>query len=589
MKTNYRIAIALFVAVAIIIFVDALNNTSVSNNGGAPAGRTGSPGDGGLTCAISGCHLPGPAPSVMAGWITSNIPASGYVPGSTYTITATATRPGHVEFGFEISPQNAVGTLLGTLVVTNITEMQLVGANKYITHKLAGTSGPTGSKTWNFNWIAPAAGTGNVTFYGAFNVTNNNNASTGDTIYTSTLVVSECAVPAQPAAITGNTPVCPGSLQSYSVPAVSGATSYTWTLPSGWTGTSTTNSISATAGTISGNITVTANNSCGASVMRTLAVTVNNISVSFLTVNVDCNGGNNGSANAIPAGGSNPYNFQWSNAASSSSIFNLTAGTYTVTVTDAIGCTKTASVTITEPPLLTACPPSSISICSGDSVQISCCSGSGGTPPYSYSWSPSVDLSSSSICNPVAFPSSTTIYTIVITDAHGCTASSSFTITVNPLPPTPVISVSADTLYSNVPGQFAYQWYINGSPIPSAILDYYVTTTPGNYTVVAITIEGCSSSSSPFPYFPTAIENIIPEATPIVYPNPANGFLFIDASEEWKGSFIRIFDVTGHLLLSLRLTETKNQIDISSLDKGIYILLGQTDKGKFIRCFAVMR
>src|SRR5204863_8988529 len=109
-------------------------------------------------------------------------------------------------FGFEISPQSITGTLLGTLMITNTTETQLVGANKYVTHKLAGTTG-AGSKTWNFNWTAPVAGTGNVTFYGAFNVANNSGNSSGDTIYKSTLVVSECIVPAQPGTITGNTTV----------------------------------------------------------------------------------------------------------------------------------------------------------------------------------------------------------------------------------------------------------------------------------------------------------------------------------------------------------------------------------------------
>ena len=588
MKTNYKIPVVLFFVAVALIFIDALNNPTISNNAGAPAGRTGSPGDGGLTCAISGCHLPGPTPATMAGWITSNIPGTGYVPGSTYTITATATRPGHVEFGFEISPQNNAGTLLGTLVVTNSTETQLVGANKYITHKLAGTSGPSGTKTWNFNWTAPVAGTGTVTFYGAFNVTNSNNNSSGDTIYKSTLVVSECAVPAQPSAITGNATVCPGSSQNYSVSAVAGATGYTWTLPSGWTGSSTTNSISVTAGTTSGNITVTANNACGASTVRILSVTVNNVAVSFSQTNVNCFGGNNGSATANPTGGSNPYSFLWSNLSSSATISNLSVGTYTVTVTDAIGCTKTASVTITEPSLLTACSPTSTSICQGDSIQLGCCSGSGGTPPYTYAWSPASSLISTSVCDPVAFPNSSVSYTVLISDAHGCTATSSTTITVNPSPGIPVITQNGDTLFSSITGPYVYQWYINGSPVPGGTSDHYVTLTPGNYTVVIMTLDGCTSASSPYPYFPTGIlrpaENMIS-----VYPNPAKGFLFVDVSNEWKNHFMDIRDVSGHVVLKFRLTELRNQIDLSSLDNGVYFIYGETGKGKIAKRFAVMR
>ena len=589
MKVNHRIVISFFVVAAAFILIDAFNNQSISNNGGAPAGRTGSPGDGGLTCAISGCHLPGPAPAAMAGWITSNIPGTGYVPGSTYTITATATRPGHVEFGFEISPQNAIGTLLGTLVVTNTIEMQLVGANKYITHKLAGTSAPGGTKTWNFNWIAPAAGTGNVTFYGAFNASNNNNSNTGDTIFTSTLLVSECAVPAQPSAIAGNTPVCAGSAQNYSVSAVAGATSYTWSLPAGWTGSSTTNSISVTAGTSSGNITVTANNACGASIVRTITVTVNNIAVSITPTHLTCFAANNGSAMAFPSGGSSPYGFLWSNSSISSTISNLPSGTYTVTVTDAIGCTKTASVIITEPPFLTACPPSSISICQGDTVLLGCCSGSGGTPPYSYDWSPFIDLSSATICNPSAFPVVSTVYTVLITDANGCTATSSVTIQVNPLPGTPVITQSSDTLYSNAPGPFSYQWFINGNPIPGAFLDYYVTTTPGNYTVVVTTIEGCTSSSAPYPYFPTDAQSSFQGNIVSLYPNPGNGFLYIDAGAEWTNHFIYIRDLTGHLILKTKLTGLKNKIDLTALDNGIYVLYAESGNQKFIQRFAVVR
>src|SRR6185436_7418712 len=123
-----------------------------------------------------------------------------------------------------VSPQSITGILLGTLIITNTVETQLVGANKYVTHKFAGTSG-SGSRTWNFNWTAPVAGTGNVTFYGAFNCANNSGNSAGDTIYKSTLVVSECTVLAQPGTITGNSTVCAGSSQNYSIAVVPGALS----------------------------------------------------------------------------------------------------------------------------------------------------------------------------------------------------------------------------------------------------------------------------------------------------------------------------------------------------------------------------
>jgi hypothetical protein len=85
---------------------------------------------------------------------------------------------------------------------------------------------------------------------------------------------SGCTLPAQPGAITGNTTVTSGTSQTYSIAAVSGATSYTWTLPSGWSGSSTSTSITATAGSTGGTISVKANNACGSGSSRSLTVTV---------------------------------------------------------------------------------------------------------------------------------------------------------------------------------------------------------------------------------------------------------------------------------------------------------------------------
>lgn len=85
--------------------------------------------------------------------------------------------------------------------------------------------------------------------------------------------------PAQPGAIVGINPVCSGTTNDYWITLVSGATGYTWSLPTGWTGTSSTTAtiaqISATVGSVSGNVSVTADNPCGSSPPRTIAVTVN--------------------------------------------------------------------------------------------------------------------------------------------------------------------------------------------------------------------------------------------------------------------------------------------------------------------------
>jgi len=124
--------------------------------GGAPASVTGSPGDG-ANCTK--CH--GGTASKTAGLITSNIPVAGYVAGQTYQITATNNIAGSGNYGFEVSPQNTAGIQLGTLVAGTGSKL-VSGGTKYITQ-----SNASATKSWTFSWIAPAAGTGQVTFYGA--------------------------------------------------------------------------------------------------------------------------------------------------------------------------------------------------------------------------------------------------------------------------------------------------------------------------------------------------------------------------------------------------------------------------------------
>ncbi|HPK06152.1 MAG TPA: choice-of-anchor D domain-containing protein, partial [Bacteroidales bacterium] len=93
-----------------------------------------------------------------------------------------------------------------------------------------------------------------------------------------TLAYNYCSsAPAQPGNISGNTSVCAGSTQTYSISPVTGATSYSWTLPSGWSGSSSSTSITTTAGSNGGTISVIAINNCGSSSPRTLNVSVNTV------------------------------------------------------------------------------------------------------------------------------------------------------------------------------------------------------------------------------------------------------------------------------------------------------------------------
>jgi len=142
-------------AVVAILFSAYKGNIGHYPNG-APAGYTGSPGDG-QDCTA--CH--GGDASNVSNWITSNIPSSGYLPGQTYNVTVTVTGSGSK--GFECSAQDMGGDAYGTFILGPGTE--LVGGGDYITQSSASSSNP---KIWTFQWTAPGAGSGNVIMYGAF-------------------------------------------------------------------------------------------------------------------------------------------------------------------------------------------------------------------------------------------------------------------------------------------------------------------------------------------------------------------------------------------------------------------------------------
>ncbi len=171
-----------------LLIVEGLKNEASTRNAGVPSGGyTGSPADG-VTCGNSNCH--NVSPTSKSGWITSDIPSSGYVPGQTYTITANPVKSGINKFGFEVTAEDNSQNKVGNIIITNTTETQTRNSGTSITHTGSGTSG-SGSKSWSFDWTAPSSGTGDVTFYGAFNATNGNNQPTGDEIFTSSLTVQE--------------------------------------------------------------------------------------------------------------------------------------------------------------------------------------------------------------------------------------------------------------------------------------------------------------------------------------------------------------------------------------------------------------
>ena len=310
----------------------------------------------------------------------------------------------------------------------------------------------------------------------------------------------------QPPALSGSTAAtaatCGQPNGSATVTPTGGTAPYTYSwAPSGGTG-------SSASGLISGGYTVTITDANGCTTTATVNVPNTGGPTASITAstNVSCFGGNNGSATATPSGGTGPYTYSWSPSGGTGATgTNLTAGSYTVTVTDANGCVTTASITITEPPLLTASASSSPVSCNGGNDGGASVTASGGVGPYGYSWAPSGGTGAS------ASGLTAGGYTVTVTDANGCTATASATVT-QPTAVTATITAStpvscfggnngsATVSAAGGIGPYTYNWAPSGGTGATA-----GGLTAGGYTVTVTDANGCTTTASVNITEPTAL------------------------------------------------------------------------------------
>ena len=179
-----NLLISLFV-VLICFFIVTISIADTMRSDGI-AGYTGSPGDGN-NC--TSCHSA--TPVSVNDWISSDIPGQEYVPGETYTFTAIATHTGASTLGFTLTCESEDETHAGNIIVTDVANTQLVGSSlEYLTNTELGITPESDSNTWAFEWTAPAEGTGNVSFYGAF-LAGDGGSSSGDETYLTSLTLTE--------------------------------------------------------------------------------------------------------------------------------------------------------------------------------------------------------------------------------------------------------------------------------------------------------------------------------------------------------------------------------------------------------------
>ena len=275
-----------------------------------------------------------------------------------------------------------------------------------------------------------------------------------------------------------------GSNGSATVSVTGGTTGYTYSWsPSGGT--------SATASGLSaGNYTVTVTDANSCTATRSFAITQPTVLAASAgsRTNVSCNGGSNGTATVNVSGGTGTYTYSWSpSGGTSATATGLIAGNYTVTVTDANSCTTTQSFTITEP--------SALSVTAGSQTNVSCNRGSngsatvsvtGGTSGYTYLWSPSGGTSAT------ATALSAGTYTCTVTDANGCTATQTFTITEP-------VSISAPTATSSLNYcQGATATPLTATPLSGNSLKWYTVATGGSGSATPITPETTTPGSTDY-------------------------------------------------------------------------------------------
>lgn len=379
------------------------------------------------------------------------------------------------------------------------TQSVIVPGRNYSTPWTAANDGirfvPTGAPNYTITWTGPSGPVGNTNTV--------NVCPTVTTTYTATVTNSSCAGPivvtdqvtininsSLTASAVSTPSACTANNGTATATPAGGSGNYTYSwAPSGGTGATAT-------GLAPGTYTVTVTDVTSGCVATQTVTVLNNGNVTSTPQQTDntCAASLNGSATVNVSGGTGPFTYAWTpNVSTGSSASNLAAGTYSVLVTDANGCTTTQSFNITAPPVLTATNTQTNVTCFGGNNGSIIVTVGGGSPGYTYLWSPSI-----STTDTVAAVGAGGPYVVTITDANGCTTQQSITITEPPqlttsTTSTPVncaIMGSATTTPSGGTGPYTYSWSSGGTGTTENNLSV------GSYSVTITDANGCTTTQT---------------------------------------------------------------------------------------------
>ncbi len=289
---------------------------------------------------------------------------------------------------------------------------------------------------------------------------------------------------------------CGANNGSVTVAPAGGTAPYTYTIDGGASQASATFN-----GLTAGTHTIVVTDSKGCTKNLSITITSSNSPVASIQSqnNVSCFGGVNGSVIIGVAGGSSPFTYSLNGgpAQASNTFTNLTAGTYTGTVTDANGCSGTVTITITSPPQLTFTTTATAASCNGvcdGQIQVTA---SGGTAPYQYSSNNGITYA---LANPMTGLCAG-IINVVVKDANGCLTNSDVTIT-QPAPVSatfvktdPICNGACDGTITVTAsgGTPLYQYSLNGGALQPG--NTITGACGGNNTILIQDAHGCQFTS----------------------------------------------------------------------------------------------
>jgi hypothetical protein len=362
------------------------------------------------------------------------------------------------------------------------------------------------------------------------------NGCTGTFSYT----ITQPAAPVSGTTVVTNLTCFGGTNGAINLTPAGGTSPYTFLWSTGHT---TEDRAGLSAGTYS--VTITDFRGCATVVSATVTAPPAVAGTTTVT-NVACFGGSNGTINLTPSGGTGPYTFVWSTGQTTEDHSGLTAGTYSVIISDVNGCTGAASATITEPSQisLTAAAQTNVSCSGGSNGTFDVNAATGGTGAFTYDWSPG-NPTGDGTTSVTGLTAGT--YTVTATDANGCAASISFTITE----PSPIsFTAAAQTNVScsggsngtfdvnaatGGTGAFTYDWS-PGNPTGDGTTSV-TGLTAGSYTVTATDANGCAASISFTITEPSPISFTAAAQTNVSCSGGSNGAFDVNAAIGGTGAF----------------------------------------------------